>query len=126
METKVEIQLTIGHLIEFEREHILRVNHEYQRGLRWTEMQKCMFIDSIFRGYSIPAFYFHKKQTSTVPFQNTHFDIVDGQQRIDAIYSFSEGAFSLLDPSEDSEKVCQLMPSNVIASSEVRRWLSVL
>ena len=61
-----------------------------------------MFIDSIFRGYSIPAFYLHKKQTIAGPFQTTHLDIVDGQQRINAIYSYSEGAFSLLDPSEDS------------------------
>ncbi len=102
MEIKVKLDWTVGQLINFEQEQVLRVNHEYQRGLRWNEMQKRMFIDSIFRGYSIPAFYFHKKQTSTVPFQNTHFDIVDGQQRIDAIYSFSEDAFALLDPSEDS------------------------
>ncbi len=102
MKIRVETEWTVGHLIEFEREQVLRVNHEYQRGLRWTDMQKRMFIDSIFRGYSIPAFYFHKKQTSTGPFQNTHFDIVDGQQRINAIYSYSEDEFSLLDPSEDS------------------------
>lgn len=102
MEIRIETEWTIGQLIEFEREQILRVNHEYQRGLRWTEMQKRMFIDSIFRGYSIPAFYVHKRQTATTPFQNTHFDIVDGQQRINAIYTYSEGAFSLLDPSEDS------------------------
>lgn len=102
MDIRVESEWTVGQLIDFEGEQILRVNHEYQRGLRWTEMQKRMFIDSIFRGYSIPAFYFHKKQTSTAPFQNTHFDIVDGQQRINAIYSYSEGAFALLDPSEDS------------------------
>ena len=102
MEIRVESEWTVGDLIDFERKQILRVNHEYQRGLRWTEMQKCMFIDSIFRGYSIPAFYLHKKQTSAGPFQTTHLDIVDGQQRINAIYSYSEGAFSLLDPSEDS------------------------
>ena len=102
MEIRVESDWTVGQLIEFEREQILRVNHEYQRGLRWTEMQKRMFIDSIFRGYSIPAFYLHKKQTPTTLFQNTHFDIVDGQQRINAIYSYCEGAFSLLNPSEDS------------------------
>lgn len=102
MQIRIESEWTVGQLIEFEREQVLRVNHEYQRGLRWTETQKRMFIDSIFRGYSVPAFYFHKKQTSTAPFQNTHFDIVDGQQRVNAIYSYSEGAFSLLDPSEDS------------------------
>jgi len=59
-----------------------------------------MFIDSIFRGYSIPAFYFHK--TKAARSGNVFYDIVDGQQRIDAIKSFSEGAFALLDPDKDA------------------------
>ena len=102
MKINVESSQTIGDLIEYQRTNILRVNHEYQRGLRWTPMQKQMFIDSIFRGYSIPAFYFHKEQTSAAGIVNTYFNIVDGQQRIDAIYSYSEGAYLLLDPSEGS------------------------
>ena len=102
MEISVETNWAIGELIDFQKKQVLRVNHEYQRGLRWTDMQKRMFIDSIFRGYSIPAFYFHKKTVSSGPIKNTFFDIVDGQQRVDAIYGFSEGEFALLNPSEDS------------------------
>ena len=86
METNIESSRTIANLIEYQHKNILRVNHEYQRGLRWTDMQKQMFIDSIFRGYSIPAFYFHKEQTSAAGIDNTYFNIVDGQQRINAIY----------------------------------------
>jgi len=77
---------TVGALIDYEKESSLRVNHEYQRGLRWSVSQKQMFIDSIFRGYSIPAFYFHK--TTATSSGNTFYDIVDGQQRIEAIKSF--------------------------------------
>ena len=102
MEVTVETGMTVGELIELEQNKILQVNHEYQRGLRWTEVQKRMFIDSIFRGYSIPAFYFHEKQTSAGGITNTYFDIVDGQQRINAVYQYSEGAFALLDPADDS------------------------
>ena len=102
MKVEVKSEYTVGDLIELRHQSILRVNHEYQRGLRWTEMQKRMFIDSIFRGYSIPAFYFHKNEKSAGSITNTYFDIVDGQQRIDAIYSYSEGAFILFDPSDDS------------------------
>ena len=96
------LQKTVGWLIELRKEDLLKVNHEYQRGLRWTDLQKKMFIDSIFRGYSIPAFYLHKKETSAGGLKSEHLDIVDGQQRIEAIYSYSENSFSSLDPSEDS------------------------
>ena len=58
-----------------------------------------MFIDSILRDYSTHAFYFHKKETSSRDIRNTQFDIVDGQQRIDAISSYHNGNFPLLDPS---------------------------
>ena len=102
---KVEIKTTdtVGTLIDLWKEKVLRVNHEYQRGLKWNELQKLMFIDSIFRKYSIPAFYFHEIQSTAGKVKNTFYDIVDGQQRIDAIYSYSEGAFPLLDPSNDSD-----------------------
>ena len=93
---------TVGDLIELRKKEFLKVNHEYQRGLRWTDLQKKMFIDSVFRGYSIPAFYFHKKETSAGDLTAAYFDIVDGQQRIDAIYSYSENSFSSLNPPEES------------------------
>ena len=100
MEVEIVTDLTVGQLIDYKRNDILKVNGEYQRGLRWTDAQKRMFIDSIFRNYSIPAFYFHKIKRGSGPISNTYYDIVDGQQRIDAIYSYSEGAFPLLKPSE--------------------------
>ena len=31
---------TIGDLIELREKEFLKVNHEYQRGLRWTDLQK--------------------------------------------------------------------------------------
>lgn len=100
MEVEIVTDLTVGQLIDYKRNDILKVNGEYQRGLRWTDAQKRMFIDSIFRNYSIPAFYFHKIKRESGSISNTYYDIVDGQQRIDAIYSYSEGAFPLLKPSE--------------------------
>lgn len=107
MQVKTSQTWTIGTLIDLQQKQMLRVNHEYQRGLRWNNAQKCMFIDSIFRGYSIPAFYLHLKtasvETSEQPIVSTHYDIVDGQQRIEAIYGYSEGGFALLDPLQDGD-----------------------
>ena len=102
MKVSVLTDWNLRQLIELQRHQILRVNHEYQRGLRWTEIQKCMFIDSIFRGYSIPAFYLHMEKVESGSISNTFYDIVDGQQRIDAVYSYSEGSFQLLDPSSET------------------------
>ena len=103
MEVKIIIERTVGDLIEYAKENFLHVNSEYQRGLRWKVTQKEMFIDSIFRGYSIPAFYLHKKEKSVGEHKNINFDIVDGQQRIEAIQSFYEGVFATFDPSCNSK-----------------------
>lgn len=102
MHVDVITDLTVGDLIDYKQKKILTVNHEYQRGLRWTDLQKRMFLDSIFRDYSIPAFYFHEIKESAAGITNTFFEIVDGQQRVDAIYTFSENAFQLVDPVQDT------------------------
>ena len=102
MKIKVDTERTIGDLIDLKKVNMLQVDHEYQRGLRWTVLQKCMFVDSILRGYSVPAFYFHQKKTTAAGETNTFFYVVDGQQRIDAIHSYSENAYPLLDFSENS------------------------
>ena len=102
MKIKIDTTETVKTLIDYKREKFVRTNNEYQRGLKWVELQNLMFIDSIFRGYSIPAFYLHEIQSSAGSKTNTFYDIVDGQQRINAIYSYSEGAFPLLDPTDDS------------------------
>ena len=98
MQIETLTKWTVGDLIDNKRKQILRVNPEYQRGLRWNDLQKRMFIDSILRGYSIPAFYIHVNKIKTAIVDNTHYDIVDGQQRIDALHSYCEDAFELLDP----------------------------
>jgi len=44
----------------------LRVNPEYQRGTKWSLPQKQALIDSLLRGYQIPLFYVHLKETPNV------------------------------------------------------------
>ncbi len=97
IEIEVNSEWTVKDLFEYEKEKTLKINHEYQRGLRWNKNQKQMFIDSIFRRYSIPAFYFHKTLANRSG--NKFYEIVDGQQRLNAITSFCEDAYELLDPS---------------------------
>ncbi len=79
---------------------------EYQRAPAWSPNQKMMFIDSVLRGYSIPAFYFHARGKFVPPEGQGEsqqvYHVVDGQQRIRAIREFAMNGFSLLDPKRDS------------------------
>ena len=99
MNININNETTLEEVVNDRLQGVLKANPEYQRGLVWSLYQKQMFIDSLFRGYSAPAFYFHEKE---VPRRNnrvnTHTEIIDGQQRVEAITEFFEGGFALLDP----------------------------
>ena len=88
----------------------LRVNEEYQRGFKWTPVQKQGLIDSLLRGYQIPIFYIHLESRIRV-FQNTTETtawIVDGQQRLASIDEYLQNKFSLPDPKK--EKLGTILP----------------
>lgn len=65
-------------------------NPDYQRPPVWTRGQKQLLIDTILRNYDIPKFYWRK--TGHGP---ETYDVVDGQQRLRAIWEFMEGSFKL-------------------------------
>lgn len=72
-------------------------NDEYQRGEVWSTLQKATFIDSVFRGYPVPALFFHRVETpglDDVP--AVKYEIIDGQQRLTALRDFDAGTFPLL------------------------------
>jgi len=54
---------------------------EWQRGKVWDTARKQQLIDSILRGWKLPKFYFVKRE-------DDDFEVVDGQQRLTAIYEF--------------------------------------
>lgn len=68
---------------------------EWQRGEVWTDDRKQQLIDSILRGWKLPKFYFLKQA-------DDQFEVVDGQQRLNAIYEFFANDLPL---SEESTKV---------------------
>ena len=93
--------LTVGEILDLYKMNMLRVDPEYQRGDVWGEPQQQYFIDSVLRGYHIPLIYLHHVPGEKILDNLTtgdQFFIIDGQQRIRALYLFSEGAFRLLDP----------------------------
>jgi uncharacterized protein with ParB-like and HNH nuclease domain len=94
-------EYSIEDVLELERNGLLSVNPEYQRGTVWTKAQKKRLVDSVLRGYPLPLFYLHhiKKVVAGIPRED--FEVIDGQQRINALYEFMEGAFLLFDPIKD-------------------------
>jgi 5-methylcytosine-specific restriction endonuclease McrA len=58
-------------------------------------------VDSVLRGYPIPLIYFHHIVQQACDLVSQRYEIIDGQQRINALSDFSEGAFKLLDPVKD-------------------------
>lgn len=87
---------------------ILRLNSEkdrinvepwYQRrGEVWTLEKRQLLIDSILNDYDVPKLYFHilnssqKKETPEYDYA-----IIDGRQRLEAIWSFTDDGFKLSD-----------------------------
>lgn len=66
------------------------VNRRYQRKLVWTLEEKQAFIDSLIREYSIPLFLLAKNNKHEMSEQ---WEILDGMQRFNAIFSFIENDF---------------------------------
>src|SRR3989338_7596607 len=89
---------TVEEILELRRSNMLYVNAEYQRGPVWNAAQKKKLIDSVLRGYPIPLIYLHHIKTLVAGMQREDLEIIDGQQRINSLYEFNEGAIKLFDP----------------------------
>jgi len=61
---------------------------EFQREEVWPPEKKRLLIDTIFKGWRLPKFYFRKVDEST-------YECVDGQQRLTAIWEFFEDKLTL-------------------------------
>lgn len=94
-------EFTVQVILKLRKEHMLVVNQEYQRGAVWTSGQRKRLVDSLLRGYPIPLIYFHHIRQEAGPLVSQRFEIIDGQQRINSIAEYCEGAFKLFDPAKD-------------------------
>jgi hypothetical protein len=65
-------------------------NPDFQRPPVWGRSQKQLLIDTILRGYDIPKLYWRKIGSNP-----DRYDVVDGQQRLRAIFEFHAGEFAL-------------------------------
>ena len=73
------------------RENRLIVNRKYQRKLVWTLAEKQKLIDSLASDYPIPLIMLADASNGSDIF----YEIMDGMQRLNAIFSFIENGFDL-------------------------------
>lgn len=73
------------------RKGAFQVNRRYQRKLVWTIEEKRSFVDSLSRGFPVPLLLLTEVDTP----KGLAYEIIDGMQRLNAIFSFLEGEFDL-------------------------------
>lgn len=94
---------TVKDLVQLKRDGFLNVDEEYQRGPVWKDPQKKRLIDSVLRGYPLPMIYLLKVEKTVRGQVIPRYDIIDGQQRINALHEFHENKWDLFDPRADAK-----------------------
>jgi len=74
------------------RDGFLLVNRRYQRKLVWTVEEKQKLIDSILKGYPIPLLLLAGRPEAE---GTGRYEIIDGMQRFNAIFTFIENAYDI-------------------------------
>jgi len=88
--------ISIQSLYRSYRDGSLIVNRQYQRKLVWTVAEKQKLIDSILKDYPLPLFLLAEK-SATEPGKPSKLEVIDGMQRLNAIFSYIEHGFQVDD-----------------------------
>lgn len=91
---------------------------EVQRELVWTKSQNQLLIDSLFKDFDIPKIYFRDIETDG----KRVYAVIDGQQRLNAIFSFILDGYELpLDADDvEGEKVAGKKWSQLSSSLQIQ------
>jgi hypothetical protein len=67
---------------------VLNIRPEYQRRLRWSNPQKSRLIESLLLNVPVPPIFLYESEEA-------RYEVMDGQQRLNAIKEFLAGSFAL-------------------------------
>src|SRR3990172_3885523 len=82
---------TVSDLYEWFRDGELILQPKFQRRLIWSPAAKSYLIDTVFRELPIPKIYLRMDIDPTKV--RAVREVVDGQQRLDALFAYIEGDF---------------------------------
>lgn len=91
----------VGLLLQLKDEGQLRLAPEFQRNSVWPRAAKAYLIDTILSDKPIPVLYFQR--TVSAQTNRVEYNVVDGQQRLSALFQFIENRFSLTESDADSK-----------------------
>lgn len=103
-----------------EKDEIM-LNPDYQRmGGVWTLEKKQLLMDSILNDYDIPKIYLHAFTREQRKADGFAYAVIDGRQRLEAIWQFIEGKFALADDfkyqDDESIKLTRLGYSDIASA----------
>lgn len=79
----------------------INMNPDYQRsGGIWTTEKRRLLIDSILNDYDLPKIYFHELSAEAFSKTGHKYAVIDGRQRLETIWKFMDGDFTLADDFE--------------------------
>jgi uncharacterized protein with ParB-like and HNH nuclease domain len=67
---------------------VINLRPEYQRRLRWSTKKKSLLIESLLLNIPVPPVFFFESDLA-------RYEVMDGQQRLNAIHDFLENNFAL-------------------------------
>ncbi|MCF0075598.1 DUF262 domain-containing protein [Dyadobacter sp. CY261] len=81
------VEYTIKTLYDLVKNEKIDLNPSYQRNFIWSPINQRELIDTILRGYPLPALFLYQKD-------DKRYEMVDGQQRTKTIFRFITGAIT--------------------------------
>lgn len=91
------IEYDLETLVKKIKKNVIKLNPEYQRKHRWDDETSSKLIESLILNIPIPFIYISQDVDvdDEIDSESSRFSVIDGQQRLTAIYNFFENKYQL-------------------------------